>query len=131
MARIWGCPSRLRRETGAQHARDSSPWLGLRALSFSADSRLLISVSYDDTARVWDLSNWEELLRLEGHTDDVMSGAFVPDGSGMLTASRDGSVGIWRISFDSAAIRSWIASERYLRELTCAERAQYGMEPCA
>jgi len=103
----------------------------VRGINFNADGNLLISASYDDTARIWDLNNWEELIRLEGHSDDLRDAAFAVDGSGVLTTSGDGSVGIWRISFDPDAIRTWIASERYLRELTCAERLQYGVEPCS
>lgn len=103
----------------------------VRGLSFSPDSQQLISASYDDTARIWDMGNWEELVRLEGHSDDVIQAVFALDGSGVLTASRDGSVGLWRASFDPAAVQRWIASERYLRELTCAERVQYGVEPCS
>ncbi|MCC6615267.1 MAG: TIR domain-containing protein [Anaerolineae bacterium] len=103
----------------------------VRALNFDTSGSLLISAGYDHTARIWDLTNWEELIELQGHTDGVTSGIFLPDGSGVLTSSRDGSIGIWRISFDVDTIRSWIASERYLRELTCAERVQYGVEPCS
>ncbi|MCA9904548.1 MAG: PD40 domain-containing protein, partial [Anaerolineae bacterium] len=103
----------------------------VRSLNFSSDGQQLISASYDNTARIWDLSNWEELVRLEGHSDDLRYAAFALDGSGVLTSSGDGSVGIWRASFDPAAVQRWIAEERYLRELTCAERLQYGVEPCS
>lgn len=103
----------------------------VRGLSFSPDSQQLISASYDDTARIWDMGNWEELVRLEGHSDDVIQAIFALDGSGVLTASRDGSVGLWRASFDPAAVQRWITDERYLRELTCPERVQYGVEPCS
>jgi WD40 repeat protein len=101
----------------------------VRGLAFDPAGRLLISGSNDNTARVWDTQTWEELLRLDGHTDDVRGVAFSVDGQQALTAGRDGRLGVWNVSLDPAALRDYIARERFLRELTCAEREQYDVQP--
>jgi len=43
----------------------------------------------DNTARLWDVATGEEIRRLKGHTDVVISAAFSPDGAMVVTASGD------------------------------------------
>ena len=47
--------------------------------------------SYDHTGKVWDAHNGKELLTLKGHTDNVNSVAFSPDGMRIVTSSTDGA----------------------------------------
>ncbi|PIL33657.1 hypothetical protein GSI_04280 [Ganoderma sinense ZZ0214-1] len=45
--------------------------------------------------RVWDVATGAILATLTGHTECVMAVSFSPDGSALLSISRDGSVRIW------------------------------------
>jgi WD40 repeat protein len=49
-------------------------------------------------AGVYDAKTGQPLFELEGHTQAVRSVKFSPDGSGLITASEDGTVRRWRAS---------------------------------
>uniref|UniRef100_A0A8V0ZBK1 Coronin n=1 Tax=Gallus gallus TaxID=9031 RepID=A0A8V0ZBK1_CHICK len=51
---------------------------------------LLVSSSYDMTVRIWDLGAGREVLSLQGHTDQIFSLAWSPDGRKLATVSKDG-----------------------------------------
>jgi WD40 repeat protein len=44
---------------------------------------------------LWDASTGKEILSLPGHTQEVTSVSFSPDGRNVLTSSRDGTAIIW------------------------------------
>jgi WD40 repeat protein len=46
-------------------------------------------------ASVWDARTGAELLQLKGHTGPVMSTAFSPDGTRIITGSADGTAKVW------------------------------------
>jgi WD40 repeat protein len=48
--------------------------------------------------RLYDLATQQEVIRLEAHTDWVLSAAFDPAGKTMVTASRDGTACLWDLS---------------------------------
>ena len=53
----------------------------VRSVAFSPDGRYVLTGSWDNTARIWDLTNpTAEPVVLEGHTDGITSVAFSPDG---------------------------------------------------
>jgi WD40 repeat protein len=70
-------------------------------LSFSADGARLVTGSWDQTAKVWDVSSLRSgdrnapSLILRGHMGVVSSVAFSPDGRRLATASEDQSVRLW------------------------------------
>ena len=45
----------------------------VNSVSFSPDGRRIVSGSYDKTIRIWDAESGQELLKLEGHSDYVLS----------------------------------------------------------
>jgi WD40 repeat protein len=49
----------------------------------------------DQTARIWDTASGENLLTLTGHTASIISVAFSPDGSTLVTGSHDSTTRIW------------------------------------
>ncbi|HNY02027.1 MAG TPA: hypothetical protein PKG48_05545 [Bacteroidales bacterium] len=59
----------------------------------SADRRFVLTGSYDNTARLWDLSG-HEILKL-AHTHPVKSVEFSPDDQYILTSCNDGAARIW------------------------------------
>jgi ribosome assembly protein 4 len=58
-------------------------------LSFSSDSRLLVSGSADSTLKVWDLKVKKLLLDLPGHADEVYAVDWSPDGQRVCSGGKD------------------------------------------
>jgi WD40 repeat protein len=52
--------------------------------------------------------------------------ALSPDGDTALSVKDNGSVDLWPISLE--ALIAWIYTNRYVRDLTCAERQLYGLD---
>ena len=65
-------------------------------LRFSKDQRLMVSSSWDRTAKVWDLENINDLpITLDDHSDWVWGADFADDGKQVLTASSDNLLRIY------------------------------------
>eukprot|EP00057_Strongylocentrotus_purpuratus_P024756 XP_011679230.1 PREDICTED: LOW QUALITY PROTEIN: coronin-7 [Strongylocentrotus purpuratus] len=58
-------------------------------------SDVLLSASFDMFLKVWDLTTGEEILSLEGHTDQIFSAAWSPDGKRIATVCKDGLIRIY------------------------------------
>jgi WD40 repeat protein/tRNA A-37 threonylcarbamoyl transferase component Bud32 len=67
-------------------------------VAFSPDGQRIATASQDKTARVWEVSTGNELLRITNHTDEVRGVVFSPDGQRILTASMDGTARIWDLA---------------------------------
>lgn len=52
----------------------------------------------DDTAWLWNVDSGEEVAKLEGHTDSVVSVEWNCDGKYVATAGMDGKVLVWKDS---------------------------------
>ena len=76
--------------------------------AFNSDGTRVVTASKDRTARIWSLdlprSNSaatplaREVKCLAGHNDQVVSAAFSPDGTRVVTASADGTARIWTLN---------------------------------
>lgn len=63
---------------------------------FSADSKRLLTSSYDSSARLWDVETGEQLKVLKGHAFWVWTARFDPSNENrVVTASQDGTAAIW------------------------------------
>ena len=64
--------------------------------SFSPDGTRLATIGPKNTAKVYDLANGgRDLLTLEGHTAEVITIRFSPDGKWLATTSEDKSIKLW------------------------------------
>jgi len=63
---------------------------------FSRDMRFLVTVGQDPRIFIWHPVNGHIMYTLEGHTDEVMSIQFSWDDEYLLSASRDGSMILWK-----------------------------------
>jgi len=71
------------------------PYGDVRSVAFSPDGRLILSGSFDGTARLWDVETRREVKQFRGHTGLVSSVSFSADGRLILTASYDKTLKIW------------------------------------
>lgn len=62
--------------------------------TYSPDGEHILTVSNDDTARLW-RNDGSLVAVLEGHNDDVWHGTFSPDGQYIATGAIDGGVLLW------------------------------------
>jgi len=78
---------------------------------------------------LWDLATGQQVRRYIGHNGAVYSVAFRPDGGAVVSGSADTRVAVWRIDSSLGALIDWTYANRYVRDITCAEREQYRVEP--
>jgi len=91
--RLWDANTGklLRRMEGGERTTSIS------AVRFSADGKTALSMAWDG-AHAWDLATSKEIGTFEGHTTQVTSGVFSPNGKFVITASFDGTVRVWKFS---------------------------------
>ncbi|MCK4312328.1 MAG: caspase family protein, partial [Candidatus Cloacimonetes bacterium] len=72
----------------------------VRSVAFSSDGKYLASGSWDNTVKIWELSNskFREIQTLIGHSNSVNSVAFSSDGEYLASGSWDNTVKIWELS---------------------------------
>ncbi len=81
-------------------------WGGARwkARERIARRKKLATGSRDQPVKLWDVATGQELLTLKGHTDDVWSVAFSPDGKRLASGSVDQTVKFWEAATEQEVL---------------------------
>ena len=77
----------------------------IQQVAFSSDGRYLATAGRENTARVWDLGNGQEVVRLT-HKASVEAVGFSPDGHQLITASWDGTTRLWDLPSGRELLRA-------------------------
>jgi WD40 repeat protein len=98
----------------------------------SPDEKYLFSSEMYGTLHLWDVETGDEIWRISNGLLSVNI-AMSPDGNTAVTlAPQDPfSAVLWNLDLpiELEEVLDWIANNRYVRELTCEERAKYSVEP--
>ncbi len=65
------------------------------SIAFSPDGTRLAVGCKDNTIRLWDMTSFQQVTELRGHTDYVHAVAFSPDGTQLVSGSGDSTVRVW------------------------------------
>jgi len=122
--RMWD--STTGEQVGEFTGHNDTTW----GLAVTADGELLVTTSSDQTVRTWDIETGEELHRYSEHTNWVLEVVLSPDESTLLSAAEDNTARLWRLDRDLDQLLSFIEDDRFVRDLTCAEREVYRVASC-
>ncbi len=68
-------------------------------VAYNHDGKILASCSSDKTIIIWCLNNSRELLKLEGHMNQVMCVAFSNHGRFLASGGDDHKIRIWNLQY--------------------------------
>ena len=86
--KLWRVSDGLRLDTLSQPLKEQY------VVEFSPDGQRILTASWDDTAKLWDLQG-TLLADLDQHTSPITAALFSPDGQVIVTTSRDSQVKLW------------------------------------
>jgi len=97
-ARLWDTSNGRLIATFQLHPNSNFALAHVAAASFSCDGARVVTVHNDYreyTAQTWDARTGEPLVTFKGHTRDVNSALFSPDGGRIVTTSSDYTMRLW------------------------------------
>ena len=68
----------------------------IRTIRFSPNGNLL-AMGNRSEIWIWDTGTWQVKEKLAGHISEIVDLAFTPEGTTLLSASRDGTVRVWSL----------------------------------
>ncbi|HNG88576.1 MAG TPA: WD40 repeat domain-containing protein, partial [Saprospiraceae bacterium] len=91
------------------------------AVSFSPTGKLLLTVSDDNTTKLWTYGQKEEAV-MKGHNNDVYCGGFSSDGIKIFTGSEDRTVRMWDL--EGHEVGTFLGHSKDVQAL-CASHKDY------
>ncbi|MBC8097902.1 MAG: hypothetical protein H7Y11_00530 [Armatimonadetes bacterium] len=98
------------------------------AVAYNSDGTLALSSTADGTSVLWDTATLEALHTYGSQGAGMTSAVFGADSTVAFSGADNGEVVAWRVH-TPAALRAWVAANRHIPDLTCAQRAQYLITP--
>lgn len=68
----------------------------IHTIKFSPDGNLL-GLGNRNEVWIWDTATWQVQQKLIGHTGEIIDLIFIPGGTTLLSASRDGTIRVWSL----------------------------------
>jgi len=99
---VWDLSDGYAKATLEQSFEIHADWI--LGLTFSADSKYLLTASRDKTAKVWDLDAKVPVLTFADHQLGVFGVAIKPDGKTGISAGDDKQIRFWNTSGDTKQI---------------------------
>jgi WD40 repeat protein len=100
-------------------------------LELSPDEKYLLSSEMLGELHLWDVETSDEIWRINSKAVLIVNIKLSPDGKTAVSAGPDNTAILWNLDLpiELTNVLDWIANNRYVRELTCEERAKYSIEP--
>ncbi len=98
------------------------------SLAFSPDGTSLISAGGDGVILWWDMTTGEAIERFSAAVAPVLKVAVDPAQQYIVSGADRGVVQVWRL-YSGDRLIEWARANRYVRDLTCQERALYRVQP--
>ena len=85
-----------------------------------------MSGSYDNTLKLWEVATGKEIRTFTGHTGQVKSVDFFPDGRYALSGSYDNTLKLWDVS-TGKEIRTFIGHRKWVYSLPFSPDGRYAL----
>ena len=101
---VGGSDARLWDVKTGREKMSFSPHGAVASARFSPKGDLIVTGSWDNSAKIWNAQTGQVIRKLEGgHTSFVNTAVFSPDGRFVLTASDDGTAKLWNVESGEVA----------------------------
>ncbi|MBM3465175.1 MAG: hypothetical protein FJX76_24015 [Armatimonadetes bacterium] len=100
-AKVWDVQSGRVQGTLIGHAdvQDGIPYAAnVTGVAFTPDGRRVLTSSWDQTVRVWDIGTGREVAKLSGHNGRVLDVAVSPDGRYAASGAEDKTARLWDLT---------------------------------
>ena len=95
--RIWEVETgKILLSVNTEHKRGSTTFGGYpEPLVFSPDGAILVNGLARGVIQMWDVTTGDQIVVLDGHTQQIETLAFSPDGKTLVSAAEDGTILLW------------------------------------
>ena len=122
---VGGSDARLWDVKTGQEKMSFSPHGAVASASFSPRGDLIVTGSWDNSAKIWNAQTGRVVRKLEGgHDRFVNSAVFSLDGKSVLTASDDGTAKVWSVE-TGAVMQTLVGHTDRVRSATYSPQGEF------